>query len=106
MGVIGEPGKVDLLIRDRLAVATPAGADALKAAYARLRGTIDPARTIANISAERDRLLRVYNDLPASCKKTVVEPPRQHVVDGIDPMIHQLCREPRYSSIGCVGSAV
>jgi len=26
---IGEPGKVDLLIRDRLAVATPAGADAL-----------------------------------------------------------------------------
>jgi len=71
---IGEPGKVDLLIRDRLAVATPAGADALKAAYARLRGTIDPARTIANISAERDRLLRVDNDLPASCKKAVVEP--------------------------------
>jgi len=52
MGVIGEPGKVDLLIRDRLAVATPAGADALKAAYARLRGTIDPARTIANINLE------------------------------------------------------
>ena len=66
---IGEPGKVDLLIRDRLAVATPAGADALKAAYARLRGTIDPARTIANISAERDRLLRVYNDLPASVQE-------------------------------------
>jgi len=29
---IGEPGKVDLLTRDRLAVATPAGADASNAA--------------------------------------------------------------------------
>ena len=57
-----------------------------------MRWTIDPARTIANISAERDRLPRVYSDLSASRKKTLVDPrwphvePRwPHVVDGIDP---------------------
>lgn len=68
-----EPNKLELLTRNRLVVATIAGAKAMTRmdSYTAL---IDLDETLNNIARERDRLQRLYEGLSPTRKKNLVAP--------------------------------
>lgn len=76
--LINEPIKLELLTRDRLVVATAAGAGAMAAA-GNHTAMVDLVDTLNNVTQERDRLQRLYDDLPASRKKNLVAPRWPHL---------------------------
>lgn len=69
-----QPEKVELLIRDRLVVATAAGLAAIPFGGRDSAPVVDLVRTVNNVVSERDRLQAIYDALPASRKKTLVAP--------------------------------
>jgi hypothetical protein len=69
-----EPHKLELLTRDRLIVATTAGAEALPSSAKNPTAILDLAGIRANIAEERERLQRLYDELPPARKKTLVAP--------------------------------
>lgn len=82
--ITNEADKVELLTRDRLLVATPAGAAAIRSAGGAAAGTVDLAGTVNNVASEQDRLQAIYDSLPASRRKTLAAPSWPHVPAAVD----------------------
>ncbi len=87
--------KVELLTRNRLAVVTPSGVDALQRAEATPLGLVDLAGTIDGVLVELGRLRAVYEALPSARKKTLIAPRWPRVPEGVD-----LAEPPRANDAG------